>query len=43
MREIAGVMRTFEEAILRVAERVGESRERVVDLELGGGGGGVRR
>ena len=38
LREIAGVMRTFEEAILRVAERVGEGRERVVDLELGGGG-----
>jgi nucleoporin p58/p45 len=35
LREIAGVMRTFEEAILRVAERVGEGREGVVDLELG--------
>jgi nucleoporin p58/p45 len=38
LREIAGVMRTFEEAILRVAERVGEGREKVVDLSLGGGG-----
>lgn len=37
LREIAGVMRTFEEAILRVAERIGEDRERVVDLSLGGG------
>ncbi|KIW00486.1 hypothetical protein, variant [Verruconis gallopava] len=38
LREIAMVMRTFEEAILRVAERVGEAREKVVDLELGGVG-----
>jgi nucleoporin p58/p45 len=38
LREIAGVMRTFEEAILRVAERVGEGREGVVNLELGGVG-----
>jgi nucleoporin p58/p45 len=37
LREIAGVMRTFEEAILRVAERIGEGREKVVDLGLGGG------
>jgi nucleoporin p58/p45 len=36
LREIAQVMRTFEEAILRVAERVGEEREGVVDLSLGG-------
>jgi nucleoporin p58/p45 len=37
LREVAGVMRTFEEAILRVAERVGEGREKVVDLSLGSG------
>ena len=35
LREVAGVMRTFEDAILRVAQRVGETREKVVDVSLG--------
>ncbi|TLD38216.1 hypothetical protein E2P81_ATG03891 [Venturia nashicola] len=35
LRELAGTMRGFEEAVLRVAGRVGEAREGVVELGLG--------
>lgn len=35
LRELAGTMRGFEEAILRVAGRVGEAREGVVELGMG--------
>jgi nucleoporin p58/p45 len=34
LRELAGTMRGFEEAVLRVAGRVGETREGVVELGL---------
>jgi nucleoporin p58/p45 len=36
LRELAGTMRGFEEAVLRVAGRVGEAREGVVELGMGG-------
>ncbi|QDS73538.1 hypothetical protein FKW77_009655 [Venturia effusa] len=35
LRELAGTMRGFEEAVLRVAGRVGEARENVVELSMG--------
>lgn len=35
LRELAGTMRGFEEAVLRVAGRVGEAREGVVELGMG--------
>lgn len=35
LRELAGTMRVFEEAVLRVAGRVGEAREGVVELGMG--------
>jgi nucleoporin p58/p45 len=37
LRELAGTMRGFEEAVLRVAGRVGEAREGVVELGMGMG------
>ncbi|KAF2425511.1 hypothetical protein EJ08DRAFT_594390, partial [Tothia fuscella] len=38
IRELVGAMRGFEEAVLRVAGRMGEVREKVVDVSLGQGG-----
>lgn len=40
VRELARTMKLFEDAIVNVASRVGEAREEVVDLSVGGQGNG---
>lgn len=43
LRELVAALRGFEEAVLRVASRVGEVRENVVEVTLGGGGKNLGR